>query len=152
MPYHNKLEQLIDNAHYNYGHSYHINCHSMPSEKALNNFNRSRVFKTPDFVLGDRNGTSCDLAFTHSIRDYLESLGYNVAINNPYRGVELVERYSAPSKGYHSIQIEISRALYMDEDACTKNNNFSALKKDINKLIEFCIRYSKQHTTQIAAD
>lgn len=151
-PYHDTLQSLIDTAHYNFGKSWHINCHSMPSPKAISTFGRINPAKAPDFVLGDRGGTSCDLDFTHSLRDFLKSKGYKVAINDPYKGVELVERYSAPAKGRHSIQIEISRALYMDEKACTKTSNFNALKDNMAALIEFCNQYAQSNPTQQAAD
>jgi len=134
-PYHHALARLINDAHAQFGVSHHINCHSMPSAASQNRFRCGIASAEPDFVLGDRNGTSCDLEFTHFLRDKISSLGYKVAINNPYKGVELVERYSAPSLGKHSIQIEISRALYMDEQKCIKSNNFNKLKDDTDILI-----------------
>ena len=151
-PYHETLKGLIDTAHYNFGKSWHINCHSMPTPKSIATFGRINPAQEPDFVLGDRNGTSCDLDFTHAIRDFLKEKGYKVAINDPYKGVELVDRYSAPAKGRHSLQIEISRALYMDEENCTKNNNFNGLKDDMTTLIQFCAAYAQSNLTQQAAD
>ena len=120
-PYHDVLEKLIEGAHYNFGQVWHINCHSMPSASASRGaLNRVNPFQTPDFVLGDRDGTTCDIDFTHFLRDQLKSMGYKVAINDPYKGVELVERYSDPARGRHSIQIEICRSLYIDEETYQK--------------------------------
>ncbi len=152
-PYHKLLGQLIHDAHKSYGQVWHINCHSMPSKSLKNNpTGRVTPYKQPDFVLGDRDGTSCDLDFTHAIRDHIKSKGYIVAINTPYKGVELVERYSQPSIGRHSIQIEISKALYLNEETYKKNKNYDTLKSDITDLIAFCAAYTKSNLIPMAAD
>ena len=70
-----------------------------------------------DFVLGDRDGTTCAPEFTRLVADTLRDLGYAVAINDPYKGVEIVRRHGRPAENRHSLQIEINRTLYMDEDA-----------------------------------
>lgn len=156
IPYHNTLEKIINEAHKNYGQVWHINCHSMPSKTARSVKNstmaRATPYIQPDFVLGDRDGTSCDLDFTHSIRDHLRTKGYIVAINNPYKGVELVERYSTPSIGRHSIQIEISKALYLNEETGKKSKNYDKLKADITELIAFCADYAQSNLIPLAAD
>lgn len=154
-PYHKTLEKLIDDAHYKFGAVWHINCHSMPSAQAsIGAMKRVTPFSAPDFVLGDRDGTSCDLDFTHAMRDFLKSKSYKVAINDPYKGVELVERYSAPATGRHSLQIEICKSLYLDENTYEKNKNYEKLKADMTDLIAFCSDYvrSNLNTTKQAAD
>jgi len=152
-PYHDTLGKLIDGAHQKFGQVWHINCHSMPSAgKRLSVGGRANPFSAPDFVLGDRDGTSCDLDFTHALRDFLTLKSYKVAINNPYKGVELVKRYSTPSIGRHSIQIEICKSLYMDEDSFEKNKNYDALKSDITALIGFIAEYTYSHLIPKAAD
>lgn len=151
-PYHEVLNTIIDGAHYRYGQVWHINCHSMPTIQQNNPLARYNPALMPDFVLGDRDGTTCDIGFTHAIRDFIKSLGYKVAINDPYKGVELVKRYSDPARGCHSLQIEISRALYMDEETGKKSKNYSKLKADIIKLIQFCADYAGSNLNSIAAD
>ncbi len=149
-PYHVELEKLIEEAHYVHGQVWHVNCHSMPSTDG-NSF-RAAPLKSADFVLGDRDGTTCDIDFTHAIRDYLRQLGYKVSINDPYKGVELVRRYSNPATGRHSIQIEVARNLYIDENTYKKSKNFNALKADIDKLISFCANYVQAQAVPMAAD
>ena len=149
-PYHDALEKLIEEAHYCHGHVWHLNCHSMPTQEG--NAFRTSIAKPADFVLGDRDGTSCDIGFTHAMRDFLRGLGYKVAINDPYKGVELVRRYSSPATGRHSLQIEIARSLYLDEDTYRKSVNFNALKQDIEKLISFCAAYVEAQALPLAAD
>lgn len=152
-PYHEVLKKLIEGAHYNFGQVWHVNCHSMPTTSLTKGaLGRVNPFQTPDFVLGDRDGTTCDIHFTHALRDFLKSKGYKVAINDPYKGVELVERYSNPATGRHSIQIEISRALYLDEETYEKNKNYETLKGDITDLVAFCADYVQANLTQLAAD
>lgn len=150
IPYHEALERVIEEAHYNYGQVWHVNCHSMPSQDGQSF--RTMPLKAADFVLGDRDGTTCDIAFTHAVRDFLKGLGYRVAINDPYKGVELVRRYSNPATGRHSLQIEIARNLYMDENTYKKSIRFNRLKADIEKLIQFCAVYVQAQSFPMAAD
>ncbi|MDB5492412.1 MAG: N-formylglutamate amidohydrolase [Micavibrio sp.] len=149
-PYHAALRSLLDDAHYRFGKVWHINCHSMPSSSAA--VTNGVLSMQPDFVLGDRDGTSCDLGFTHFLRDALRTMGYRVAINNPYKGVELVRRSANPAEGRHSIQIEISKGLYWDENKNERIKNFSKLKGDIDKLVEACGIYVDSHLSSLAAD
>lgn len=155
QPYHEALKNALDEAHYNFGQVYHINCHSMPASTATPK--RARALsgyqdQPSDFVLGTRGGMSCGIHFSHALRDFLTGLGYRVTIDDPFRGVELVERYSVPSRGRHSLQIEINKALYMDEEACEKNENFDALQADVENLIVFCADYVRSQLTALAAD
>lgn len=68
-----------------------------------------------DFVLGDRDGTTCDPTLVGIIEDFLRGRGYSVARNDPFKGVALIERMGQPNKNRYSLQIEINRKLYMDE-------------------------------------
>jgi N-formylglutamate deformylase len=149
-PYHAALKSLLDDAHYRFGQVWHINCHSMPSSSAA--LTNGVLNMQPDFVLGDRDGTSCDLDFTHMIRNALRDMGYRVAINNPYKGVELVRRSANPAEGRNSIQIEVSKSLYWDEKKNERNKNFNRLKSDIDKLVEVCAAYVDSHLSSMAAD
>ena len=83
----------------------------------------------PDFILGDRQGTSCDPAFTRRVRDLLQELGFSVALNDPYKGMEIVRRHGKPSTGRHALQMEINRRLYMDENALTLHEGFPRLQR-----------------------
>lgn len=155
LPYHAALQTLLDDAYAAHGQVWHVNCHSMPPQSHFAGqpgMFRAYPAKNPDFVLGDRDGTSCALDFTHALRDHLRHQGYTVAINDPYKGVELVSRYSDPARGRHSIQIEVCKSLYLDEDLATKSKNFNALKADIHTLIEFCADYVRAQGMPLAAD
>ncbi len=154
-PYHGALEKLIQDAHYNFGQVWHVNCHSMPGASARPKQPTGLMGRLPreaDFVLGDRDGTSCDLDFTHAMRDFLKGLGYTVTINDPFKGVELVHRYSAPARGLHSLQIEINKSLYMNENTNKKTSDFENLRLDIESFVAFCADYVQSNLMDVAAD
>ena len=141
-PYHRALVGLLDAAHARHGCVYHLNCHSMGSVgDTMSEGGKGSV--RPDFVLGDRDGSSCDPAFTEFVRATLAALGYRVAVNDPYKGVELVRAYSNRRAGRHSLQIEINKRLYMDEAAREKNAGFEALQADLLRLVERVIDYAR---------
>jgi N-formylglutamate amidohydrolase len=77
---------------------------------------------------------------------------YKLRNNDPYKGVELVRRYSSPAKGRHSLQIEVARNLYIDEDTYRKSSTFGKTQDDITKLIRFCAGYVAAQSLPMAAD
>ncbi|MBE88871.1 MAG: N-formylglutamate amidohydrolase [Rhodospirillaceae bacterium] len=132
-PYHDCLHTSIEYIHRRFGEVWHLNCHSMPSSSGPGGLRRGGCTQA-DFVLGDRDGTSCGQEFRVIVADTLQSLGYAVAINDPYKGVELVRAYSNPAVARHSLQIEINRSIYMNERTLQKNSGFEDLKADLDKL------------------
>lgn len=135
-PYHRHLRQAIDEVHRVFDAVWHLNCHSMPSRFLAGSFSGGQQ---PDFVLGDRDGTTCEPAFTALVHDKLREFGYRVKINDPYKGVEIVRAYSDPAARRHSLQLEINRAIYMNEETFERLESFSGLKADIDRLVrEIC--------------
>lgn len=131
-PYHRVLEESCDHLHRKFGAVWHINCHSMPSRPRR----EGRTGEHGDFVLGDRDRTSCDPEFTDFVAGMLRGLGYDVRINEGYKGVEIVRRHGRPRDGRHSLQIEVDRALYMDQRTLEKLPGFERLQADLTRLIE----------------
>ena len=134
-PYHGALQQLVDAAHARFGEVFHINCHSMNSVAGKMGEGGEGTERA-DFVLGDRDQTTCDPAFTEFVRQALASMGYAVKVNDPYKGVELVRAYSDPARGRHSLQVEINKRLYMDEERCVPNEGYATLQNNLATLIE----------------
>jgi N-formylglutamate deformylase len=130
-PYHRVLDDACSLLHRKYGTVWHINCHSMPSKRSARDIGRPA-----DFVLGDRDGTTCAKEFTDFVAAVLRRRGYDVRINEIYKGVEIVKRHGRPGEHRHSLQIEVDRALYMDQKTLQKNANFAQLQADITHLIE----------------
>jgi N-formylglutamate amidohydrolase len=134
-PYHRGLQRLLDAAHARFGTVFHLNCHSMNSVAGRMGEGGEGTARA-DFVLGDRDGSTCDPAFTEFVRATLVAMGYAVKVNDPYKGVELVRAYSDPARGRHSLQVEINKRLYMDEARCVPHAGFDALQRDLGTLIE----------------
>jgi N-formylglutamate deformylase len=143
-PYHKAVRDAINTAHKHYGAVWHINCHSMPATSSVISEEGPGVARA-DFVLGDRDGTTCDPAFTTYVALTLRDMGYDVRINDPYKGVELVRAYSDPESHKHSLQIEVNRKWYMDENSREPNANFAKLQGDITKLIAAIASYARTH-------
>jgi N-formylglutamate deformylase len=114
---------------------YHLNCHSMPSTATC----ASRLPRgTPhaDVVIGDRDGTTAEAAFVDMLANAFRAQGLRVAINDPYKGVEIVRAIGAPSRRRHSAQIEINRALYMDERTREKSAGFAAVRDVVTNVLK----------------
>src|SRR5690606_26511335 len=126
-PYHAAVGEAIAAAHARHGYSIHLNCHSMPAVAGQHATDFPGLVH-PDFVIGDRDGTSAAPALSMRLCDWLRGKGYSVSYNHPYKGVELVRRHSDPAHHRHSIQVEINRKLYMDEKTLEPNAGFEPLK------------------------
>jgi len=129
-PYHAALSALIAEAHAAFGGAILIDWHSMPSAAAR----PARGRRVPDFVLGDRFGASCTASLSGLMAQELKDMGYEVARNTPYAGGYTTEFYGHPGQGDHVLQIEINRALYLDEAALAPNAGFAKLKDDVEAL------------------
>ena len=127
-PYHTTLGRLLDLARNKFGYVILVDCHSMPS------LTTQKV--RPDFVLGDRFGTSCNSALTQFVESKLRDMGYQVARNKPYAGGYITEHYGQPATGVEALQIEVNRALYMDESRFEKSGMFNQVRTDIAQLCQ----------------
>ena len=125
-PYHRALRRLLTRVHRDFGAAVLVDCHSMPSTAGTKD-ERHRA----DIVLGDRYGTSCVAAVSEAIDASLGKRGYAVSRNKPYAGGFITEHYGNPAAGVHSIQLEINRALYMDERRYERAATFARLAGDL---------------------
>ncbi|HEY8250777.1 MAG TPA: N-formylglutamate amidohydrolase [Burkholderiales bacterium] len=138
-PYHRSLQELLERATQKSGRVYHINCHSMRCVAGKQSEDGPGSVR-PDFVLGDRDGTTCEPRFTELVRETLAGMGYRVTVNDPYKGVELIRAYSDPKAGRNSLQIEINKRLYMDEKTLAKTAGFARLQKDLGELLKVLVK------------
>lgn len=148
IPYHETLETEMRRLYITHGGVWHLNCHSMPSTSSP--FITGRGGLRADFVLGDRDGTSCEPEFTDFVYQTLSGMGYAVRLNDPYRGAELVRAYADPLQGRHSLQIEINRAIYMDEKLITPGQGFDALQQTLTNLVTRMADYTRSRSGTIA--
>ncbi len=110
------------------------------------------TWERPDFVLGDRDGTSCDPSFRELLRTSLTDMGYSVRVNDPYKGVELVRRWGRPRDGFHALQLEINRRLYMDERTLERSDGYHRLGADLDRLVQLITAWSRDQLLAQAAD
>lgn len=138
-PYHQALAGLIARARAKFGCAVVIDCHSMPSSGGA----PFRLGDRPiDFVLGDRFGASCAPALSATAEAVLRGAGFVVSRNAPYAGGHVASAYGRPNEGAHVLQIEINRALYLDERRITRLPGFDAFKQNLHVLIASLVRLS----------
>ncbi len=132
-PYHRALAGLVERTQGAFGCCVLVDCHSMPSigRPRERDHSHSRL----DFVLGDCHGNSCAPLVVDLAESALRDLGYRVARNTPYSGGFVTRHYGRPREGVHALQIEINRALYMDETRIRRAPAMAGLKQDLRALI-----------------
>jgi N-formylglutamate amidohydrolase len=134
-PYHAALEALMNRAAQKFGGAVLVDCHSMPSHMPTGDSRRPYEPIAVDIVIGDRHGASCDPALTHRIHAILSGLGYRVARNKPYAGGFITETYALRQRNRHAVQIEINRALYLDEKTLEPGPDYARVKADLSFLV-----------------
>ncbi|MBV1707186.1 MAG: N-formylglutamate amidohydrolase [Hyphomicrobiales bacterium] len=132
LPYHSKLAALIASARAAFGVCILIDAHSMPSTM-MGTSAREEPMRA-DVVIGDRFGSSCDPRLIEAIETSLRSAGYIVQRNKPYAGGYITEHYGNPYSRVHCVQIEINRALYMNEATFERHAGFAAVQANIERL------------------
>jgi N-formylglutamate amidohydrolase len=134
-PYHAALERLIAETKERFGCCVLLDCHSMPSMGGPDAHNGRRQISV-DYVLGDCFGASCADAITQSAETALASLGAKTRRNSPYSGGYVAQRYGKPAGGIHVLQIEINRALYMDEASLERHRGFAEVRAAMGRLVQ----------------
>jgi len=130
-PYHRALRRLINRVHQTFGTVVVVDCHSMPSIGVSRDEPRR-----PDVVIGDRYGTSCASLLPDTVEDIMSRLGYSVGRNKPYAGGFITEHYGNPASGLHVVQLELNRAVYMDERRREKGARFAQVAADFATLAD----------------
>ncbi len=134
-PYHRALQALLARARQNFGLAVLVDCHSMPSVSTLPLPESTDRKIKADFVLGDRYGTSAAIEFVDCVEHELRRLGYTVLRNKPYAGGFITEHYGDPANHFHAMQIEVNRALYMDEKSMAKAERFERIAVDLSEVV-----------------
>lgn len=140
QPYREALRGLIDQTRSRHGRAWHLNLHSMPSN-AYERLGLASNGPLADVVLGDLRGVSCSAAFTRCVAEAFESLGYTVAINDPYIGQDLLREHGRPDEGSESLQIELNRKLYLDETTRERSARFERMRQDIDLVLQQVARF-----------
>jgi N-formylglutamate deformylase len=136
LPYHAALRDLVSETRLAFGIAILVDCHSMPSAAA-----------GPDIVVGDRHGESASPLVTLAAERAFQAQGFRVVRNVPYAGGYTTQLHGQPTCGVHALQVEINRALYLDEESISRNASFPTLSARIAtalvKLVGLCSAFGK---------
>ena len=126
--YHKALKLEIERLQQDWADIVVIDCHSMPSVQP----GRASL---PDIVLGDRFGSSCAARLTSLVEKAFRQEGLKVGRNAPYAGGYTTRKYGRPRRGVHVLQVEINRALYMNETTLTRLSGFESFKSMLSNVM-----------------
>lgn len=143
-PYHAAMREQIAAAYERFGAVWHLNLHSMPAN-SYEGLQIKSDHPLADFVLGDRDGTTAAPEFTNMVAQALRERGFSVALNDPFKGVALIARLGRPAQRRHSLQIELHRGLYMDENTRERSSGFNALQNALTEVSRDIAAYVKSH-------
>lgn len=138
-PYHEALRALIDEARARFGHAIIIDMHSMPHEAVGN-----MIPPVPEVVIGDRHGVSCGPALRERICGLFRHAGFRLRLNAPFSGAYVATAYGRPGQGVHVVQVEIDRALYLDETMIEPSAGYDALAARLGQVLSAAARLSPE--------
>ena len=129
--YHQTLKNLIDRTIAKFGFCLVLDCHSMPSKIC------SIISESPriDFCLGNLFEQSCPNKISFYVENELSKREYYVSKNRPYSGAFITFNYCEPRKQSYTLQLEINRVIYADENTLEKNSNFQRVSYDLSKVV-----------------
>ncbi len=135
-PYHAALRRLVDQTVDRFGFCVLLDCHSMPSNSMAPARRIGRGNGAVDIVLGDLHGTSCASVVVNEAETAFTQLGYRVVRNVPYAGGYTTRHYGNPGSGVHTLQLELNRAIYMDEARIQPNRSLKTHHRAMTRFME----------------
>lgn len=132
-PYHDQLQTLLDENLNTFQEAILVDCHSMPHE-ALENAGPPGAPR-PHIVLGDRFGASAAGSIVEKVEAAFSRAGFRVARNMPFAGAYITQHYGRPTRRQHAVQVEIDRALYMDEKSLKPHDGYDDFVTALNGAI-----------------
>src|SRR5690606_26065811 len=133
-PYHAALAELMETARARFGVAILVDWHSMPSQAG--EAERRRTGRPAEIVLGDRHGSACARTVSATLRQLFEQAGWRVSLNQPYAGGYTTQLWGRPAEGFHAVQVEIDRSLYLDEATLAPGPGFERTQRRIARVIE----------------
>ena len=150
QPYHDALQTQLDQAHLMFGQAILIDCHSMPHE-AMDSV-AQRGPRRPEIVLGDRFGAAADSEIMDRIEAAFAAAGLVVTRNTPFAGAYITQAYGRPARARHAVQIEIDRALYMNERLIRPNRNFEEFRRLMRGVVREITEIGRAQAMPLAAE
>jgi len=149
--YHLALRHALDRTHRLFGCAFLVDVHSMPSLPAQRGRPTMERRTPPAFVLGDRYGETAPRAFVDAVDAFLSDLGFPVGRNIPYAGGFITRHYGGDAgSGVYALQIEIDRALYMDQHSLEPNAGFDATRQVISSLLAHIAEWTRAFARKAA--
>jgi N-formylglutamate deformylase len=143
-PYHARLAELIAEIQRDFGVAFHLSCHCMgtigPDHAS------DRGLRRADFCLGDRNGETSSPEFVEIVANALRARGYSVSFNTPFKGAEAVRRHGRPDAGVHSVQVEVVKELFMDEESFQRKADFDVVQADLAAVASDVASYTRSQS------
>lgn len=156
-PYRHVLGELLDAAWRRHGVVWHLDCHSMRARGSA--LDPDPGMARPDVIVSDGDGTTADPAFSRWVIAEFTRLGFRVGYNVPHRGADdegggggggyLVRHFGRPAERRHSVQIELNRALYLNESYGEKHDGFSTLQSQLGQFAAALAAYAEQHSEEV---
>lgn len=134
-PYHAALDGLVNDTLSRFRRVLLLDCHSMPSVGSSVEKDAGRM--RADIILGDCHGTSCDRSLTAEVAAFFTREGFRVVLNEPFAGGFITRHHGRPRQGRHALQIELNRALYMNEIRLERSAEFHAIKSVMTRLLSW---------------
>lgn len=133
-PYHAALAALVDETWRRFGCAVVVDCHSMPSVPAV-----------PEIVFGDCHGTAISPQLMRHVERAFALQGFATARNAPYAGGYTTHLYARRQIGVHALQIEVNRALYLDEERIAKTSGFAGVKGRLIAALQRVLEFDLAH-------
>lgn len=149
-PYHEMLGRQLNEARGLFGEAILVDCHSMPHE-AMDAIARGAV-RRPEVVIGDRFGASADGEIVERIEAAFAAAGLTVVRNAPFAGAYIVQQYGRPERRQHAVQIEIDRALYLNEALVRPNGNFNEFRRLMRQVVSEIASIGARGQARLAAE
>jgi N-formylglutamate amidohydrolase len=149
-PFHSRLRQLMAETHDLFGEAILIDCHSMPHE-AIEAHARPGTPR-PEVVLGDRFGAAASPQIIDRVEAAFRAAGFRVTRNSPFAGAYIAQAYGRPSARHHVVQVEIDRALYMDEARVLPRRDFAEFRARLQPVVAEIAAIGRGQTLPLAAE
>ena len=141
-PFHQKIQREFEKRKaWGRGAVYHLDLHSMPSVGRT--LHKDTGQKRAQVVIGNREGRSAENRFSELVLSSYQKADFKVALNQPYRGGRITELYGRPEKRQHTLQVEINRSLYMDEETGQKSPAFFSVQKQLSEVLTLIVKELK---------
>jgi len=141
-PYREAVATRLESLRSEHELVFYLDAHSMKSRGNAMNVDAGAL--RPDIVVSDRQGRTADAQHTAFVAECFRAQGYTVQLNDPYQGGDLVRSFGAPANGVHAIQVEVNRALYMDEAQFTQAAGFQRLQAACASCVQALGAYARR--------